>query len=195
MTEKAIFYHVPKTGGTWVCKAMKNAGLNPQPVPVRHTHHPLRPMVFRTHATPSCISQRYKRGRFSFCFIRHPVDWYRSYWRDQQKALDAPVKWWMDELRTLPFREWVHAVLDHSPGFVTKLYRYYQPVDFVGRREALAAGLEHALHQAGERFNHRALVETPPLNVGVGSFAMLDGVTLYRILTEEAEAVEWTSAS
>lgn len=77
-TDKAIFYHIPKTGGTWVRVALKEAGVKTRAVRTMGGPHPFN--LKWTHATPDTVVQSAPIGRFSFCFVRQPVAWYTSYW-------------------------------------------------------------------------------------------------------------------
>lgn len=164
-TAKVIFYQIPKTGGTWVRVAMRNAGLRLNYCQGSDKHEfDLR----RDHATPNVIHQRYKPSHFSFCFVRHPVNWYQSFWSYRMKTRRfwnrrfPPDRYWSDD-----FDKFVSNVLSAFPdGFVTALYQYYvDDVDYVGRQETLADNLVEALHLGGETFDEVSLRATPPQNV------------------------------
>jgi hypothetical protein len=64
--------HIPKTGGTWVTLALQVAG-----VPCEIVWTRLGPGS-RGHAT--LAETRAYSDRFSFAFVRHPLDLYRSRW-------------------------------------------------------------------------------------------------------------------
>lgn len=172
-TDKSVFYHIPKTGGTWVKEAMRRSGLRYRRCKNRKVGHPFG--LKREHATPDVIVDEHKAGRFSFCFVRHPVGWLRSRWcyRVMTQVLDpkSPLSQIWDD----SFRSFVVNVLErYSNGFVTELYQFYvgadaDGVDFVGRQENLADDLVSALTLAGEDFDERALRAMKRINVASGN--------------------------
>jgi hypothetical protein len=160
-----IFYGIPKTGSTWVRYAMESMGLDFN----RDGDY---------HAPPSAVPAEDKDGRFSFCFVRRPVDWLRSYWamrmhdygpqgrrldvnerrRETDKALKEGTAMvihedWVyppDYLLSTSFDEFCRNVLSEHPGYVSQLYRLYTPfVNFVGLQERLEKDLVEALTSAG----------------------------------------------
>lgn len=192
MTERSIFYHVPKTGGTWVARAMANAGVECRNASVRKMRHPLAPMIGRTHAAPACVREADKEGRFSFCFIREPLEWYRSFWCEKRRA--RKKAWWLEDTFFLGFEDWVNRMLDERPGFVTELYGHFVgQVHFVGRTEALSDDLARALELAGEEYDLDALVSTEKANAAgqEKELATLSAATTFRLLEAECDAVEW----
>lgn len=166
-TPRSVFYHIPKTGGTWVRKAMRNAGLDPLRCNSTCRHVLLG--TSNAHATPAMTFKDETRGRFSFCFIRDPVEWYPSMWSwipHKSKPYDGLLgDYWSDDFET-----WVGMLLDAWPnGFVSELYSLYvNDVDFVGRTDRLEADLARALELAGETFKVKSLHDVPPQNVRMG---------------------------
>jgi hypothetical protein len=67
ITPRMLFLHLPKTGGSWATAAMLAAG-----VPA------VRPEALPFHATRR-ESSAYG-DRFTFAFVRHPLEYWRSYW-------------------------------------------------------------------------------------------------------------------
>jgi len=192
-TDKALFYAIPKTGSTWVTEATRAAGLRPHYC--RTTGEARSMGLSFKHAPPTHVGDRYKKGRFQFCFVRHPVGWYRSMWAWRMRK-DKPFTdvlgqaGWSDDFET-----WVRMVLDAWPkGFVSQMYRQFTPhVDFVGRQENLEDGLVYALRQAGETFDEDALRATPPQLVRAGDPRWEPLCKGTPELVERIEAVEaWT---
>ena len=68
---RSLFVHVPKTGGTWVRAAIAAAGIDAHESgpPETHDH-------FGVFDLPADLLA----GRFTFGFVRHPVDWLKSRW-------------------------------------------------------------------------------------------------------------------
>jgi hypothetical protein len=156
-TERAVFYHVPKTGGVWVKEAMRAAGLRYGRCRNRQISHPFG--LKREHAAPDVVVEEDRVGRFSFCFVRHPEAWYRSFWAYRAKTGWLDRKFPADRCWDDLFDVFVDNVTDAYPdGFVSQLYRYYtEGVDFVGRQESLVDDLVRALALAGEEFDERYL--------------------------------------
>ena len=65
---RSCFLHVPKTGGSWVRKAIKSTVTGwRELIPDGNMHLPLAEIP--------------ERGLFRFAFVRHPVEVYRSLWQ------------------------------------------------------------------------------------------------------------------
>jgi len=150
---RSVFYHIPKTGGSWVREAVRSAGIPAQE-------------IGNLHATPQ---EAGPQGRLAFTFVRDPLTWYPSYWMYQMRmAWDLPNSA-LGAFRSDDFGSFMRRVLRKRPGFLSKLYGSYvglpfHPVQFIGRQENLAEDLIHALRLAGERFDERRILSTPPRN-------------------------------
>lgn len=173
-TDKSVFYHIPKTGGIWVKEAMRQSGCvgygRCRDIKGRSQKFGLK----REHATPDVVRDGYKKGLFSFCFVRHPVAWFKSFWCYRVKTGHLDVRFPSDRLWDGMFETFIVNVLkEFSDGFVTELYQYYvgetaDKVDFVGKQENLADDLVKALTLAGEDFNEEDLRRTKWRNVSAG---------------------------
>ena len=192
-TDKFIFYHIPKTGGTWVKVAMEAAGVKFRAVHTMGGPHPFN--LKWAHATPETVRQSWRPGRFSFCFVRQPVAWYRSYWAFRsRKGARRDENFPADGLWSDDFDQFVNNLLDAYPGgFVTQLYQYYTgvdgtKVDYIGTQESLVDGLAEALHLAGQDFDEAALRSERPCNRSPGKLkrlCKLDPETLIRVRDAE----------
>jgi len=178
---KSVFIHIPKTGGMWVRQAIINAGIparekcckwhegtnaewglgkNGERLPNPHVC---------LHAAAHDIDPQ---GRFTFAFVRHPLDFYISYWCfkkrsgwDMGNGIDRNVchetfdGFVRDCLRIMP----------SGKGLATYTYEWFLDeagwtLDFVGKQESLADDLVRALRLAGETFDEEALRRTPRVN-------------------------------
>jgi hypothetical protein len=153
------FIHVPKTGGTWVVQAMRNAGIDFLEMGEGPTVH--------------VPYDEFPESLFRFGFVRHPETWYRSHWSHKKRLGDYqdplhPFDKAIKETET--FEEFVEQATREAPGYLSSLYEYLLgppgAIDFIGRYESLEDDLVKALGLAGVEFDEEALRSTPPLNVG-----------------------------
>ncbi len=200
----AVFLHVPKTGGSWVTQVLQEQGLvrkefshihadlvrvrfyaNGARAATRSSYEWLKsrvprgwkalPAVQRLKKTGEAISDA--RFPFCFCFVRHPLDWYESWWRymcgrsGAQWAAESDLTSWhpCGRLRTLgdpDFATFVRNVQRQSPGFVTELFSLYtQPgIQFIGRQESLVDDLVAVLERLNVPFDEQRLREAEPVN-------------------------------
>jgi len=172
----ALFLHIPKTGGTWVTKVLREAGLMRCSIGHRHANldHLLAPGF---QGIGRKLESLYKRGLFlkthprpfTFCFVRHPLDWYESFYlyknqpglNWEQDGEEHNFHRWhpnavlngLGEGRG--FNEFMTAVMDRYPGYVSALFSHYtfRPVDFVGKQENLREDLITVLDRIGCEFD------------------------------------------
>ena len=201
----AVFLHIPKTGGSWVTKTLKQAGLVQREI--GHIHADMvRIRYYRSgHKTflrsayeivksriprsvKSAIMTPDRRRRiarreneltpFTFCFVRHPLRWYESWWRymngrsgsNWAKESDlmawhpcAPIK----HCGSDQYEIFIRNVVEQRPGFVSELYaQYAQPdVSFVGKQERLADDLVTVLEQMDIPFDEQQIRDCAAANV------------------------------
>jgi hypothetical protein len=161
LTPRVRFLHVPKTGGTWVEGALRAAGVPTEPL--------ARPDdgIVAAHATLR-VTDDYAE-RFTLAFVRHPLDWWRSFWGYRMRT------GWVDgheidsRARSDDFNEFAELVAQRLPGHLTARFERYigppqQPISYIGRFESLVDDLVHALKLAGERFDEAALRAHQPAN-------------------------------
>lgn len=166
------FLHIPKTGGMWVEQALKHAGIEYRPAPcIPYVHH--------RHAARYHLKGHYRKY---FCFVRHPADWYASWWKYCQDptAFVPDLRQWhpqnpLADLMDPDFGTFVNRVCNRfSDGYVSWLYRAYTGhrstkgyglVHFVGRTETAATGLYRILRQVGYRIPQSRFDDCPPYHV------------------------------
>jgi hypothetical protein len=127
-TKKAVFFHIPRTGGTWVEESLKRALLSEKmncdvgwDIEINGIHIPPTKLKF---------------NKFSFTFVRHPLDWYISYYQ----FLEAEKKSW-------------NKFVKDTLGRYTWVVKQFEKVDFIGRTENLYFDLCKALDMAGEEYD------------------------------------------
>jgi hypothetical protein len=163
LTPHARFMHVPRTGGTWATSALVAAG-----VPVRFLDRPTPGFVVSGHADLERSSDH--AGRFTFAFVRHPLDLWRSVWA-YRMSRDGwnPTHPIDSRARADDFDEFIVKVIENLPGFQSqRIVRFIGPpeaeISFVGRFESLVDDLVCALRAAGETFDETALRRHPRRN-------------------------------
>jgi len=158
---KALFLHVPKTGGLFVQNFVKG-----KQVGYRHSHINLVGTVAYSDI-------------FKFCFIREPDEWYRSYWQMKMKFKQP---WFHYEPKSLfhpnwqidpscgsnDLNEFVRNCAEKK-GYLVRMYRQYIAmqgayVNFVGRTKTLKTDLMTVLDYVGIQYNKNRLRNLPKLN-------------------------------
>lgn len=82
----SLFFHVPKTGGTWVTEVLRKAGCVVGQLGFKHSFPAELGCSPRALLHPSQLRDRYrlKYGVNSpisgFCFLRDPLTWYKSWY-------------------------------------------------------------------------------------------------------------------
>lgn len=159
MTEisKCIFYHIQKTGGTWVTAAIKNAC----------------PGLVKTHGTHAKEKDHPKGNKKAFTFVRHPVSWYESmYWFEYARK---------PQVTDIIFCRYVELSIDDAvrkitgkyKGWLTNYIKDLLPnMDFIGRQETLSEDLMKILDVCGEYYDKEKLLATPPQNVSNKKYEM-----------------------
>jgi len=137
--KNSIYFDVPKTGGSWVSEGL-----------VQYMNGKFE--LGSSHQPPK---GKYKK--FTFTFIRHPVDWYRSYYasRDEVVSFNEFVKYaYSGKARFFNDKPWT-SYSDYLKPFLE--------CDFVGKTESLKDDLRTAL--AGEAFDEDVLLNRPKVNI------------------------------
>ena len=172
---KSCFLHAPKTGGSWVKKALIESNIE---------CYDFTTIDGNGHiGLKDCPCQ----NKFKFAFVRHPVDLYSSYWQykmtygwDVTNPLDM-------ECISYNFHQFVHNVLDKFPGaFYKNLTNFVgdvgNEIEFIGKYENLVEDLITALMLAGESFDEEFIRNFSPFNVS-------DKINYPAHYTDQLEAV------
>lgn len=220
LEDGSVFLHIPKTGGTWVSGVLRDLGLARCSIGHRHANWP-HLLAPGWQGAGRRLEYLYKRARhlrlhprpFTFCFVRHPLKWYESFYRYKSQPdiaweLDGDAddfdRWHPNAVlnglgqtaggRTVEFNDFVAAVHRKFPGYVTALYDHYtfHPVDFVGKQESLREDLVAVLEGRGFDFDPDAIREADAVNVSAGRKETVewDPELRARVLEAEAGALE-----
>ncbi|MFW5760160.1 MAG: sulfotransferase family 2 domain-containing protein [Cyclobacteriaceae bacterium] len=178
----AVFLHIPKTGGSWVHKVLKEQNLIK--IEFSHKHADMeRVLNFPRFYTGGFIHQSWKlktlhlheeiKNAYKFCFVRHPLSWYESYWRfmtglnwDKFHELEYKRKYlrgrvWhpnlvLENIGGPDFNQFIQNVIKEYPGYVTEFYGWYTlpfHINFIGKQENMKEDLIKVLTDLGEKFD------------------------------------------
>jgi Tfp pilus assembly protein PilF len=153
----SLILEVPKTGSKWVRAAIQRTGIPFQQI---------GPAEWKGHGTLGIHGRDYS---FIACFVRCPVDWYRSYWSYRV------AKGWHPEVEldrfceADAFEDFIRKASLLLPGVLTTIYDTYtgpreDPVDFIGKQENLPNDLVTALRMCGEKFDEELILCADRIN-------------------------------
>ncbi len=87
----AVFLHIPKTGGSWVEKILYDNDLIAYETGHKHAtvERVIYPHTYReglkfliNRSIPKLVGKpTFHEPPFMFCFVRHPLKWYESWWK------------------------------------------------------------------------------------------------------------------
>lgn len=180
VSDRLLFVHVPKTGGSSVRVMLPAAGIKVwESGPYHVEDHYGLPELRAAH--PGI-----EKGRLSFGFVRHPVAWLASRWAwamvsgfpGKIAKEPAAAAHWMASCWSDDYQQFVENYLTRFPGIYTQTVCRalgiwtQKPVDFIGDTERLIEDLLIVLQCVGERFDERALRACPHQRVAAsGEFA------------------------
>lgn len=186
----AVFLHIPKTGGTWITEVLKHCGL--VDCLLCHKHADVFRVLYGSWLpqgidsvgvpNPPMPSTEVDASACFFCFVRHPLSWYESWWRymtdhgwpARGKEKDK-LRWHpnsvLNSLADNDFNSFVRKVIKVRPGYVTELYSSYtyDCVRFIGKQEKLADDLVAILRNLGLPFDEQEIREYKHRNVSMTS--------------------------
>ncbi len=211
----AVFLHIPKTGGTWVTGVLRESGLMRCSIGHRHANlpHVLAPgnqgfgRRLEHFYKRTCFLKTHPRP-FTFCFVRHPLAWYESFYRyksqselnwEEDGEVDNIHRWHPNAIlnglgRGRDFNSFTSALMDKYPGYVSALYSHYtfRPVDFIGKQENLREDLVTVLERTGCDFDAGKIRVRERINRSRAASDKLewDPAVRTRVLRLEAAAME-----
>ena len=163
LLQNSMFIHIPKTGGTYIREHFAEVGW------------------FETYGVGHGRKADFpnQAHRFSFTFIRDPIEWLVSFWTfyrwvvEVNNCFEAQARWSGDAVsKGIVWDSWRHdtnpvhvlwhkdfdtflcRIRDHEPNIADLAFEYFsEGVDFVGKTENLTNDLIQALEMAGENMN------------------------------------------
>ncbi len=194
-----LFLHVPKTGGNWVTEVLEAHDLVFAHVAGKHAGPPQLAPLERLLETPSRYA-RPNRMPFRFCFVRHPLRWYESWyrmnvergwpgWDTDDDAWNPSVE--LNGLRASTFHGFIKNVLRQRPGFLARMYRYYTvDAHFVGHQEQLAGDLFAVMRLLHIEVDVVGLRRRSRVNVSAGANVDLASTLRHELEDAERDAFE-----
>ena len=156
--DRAIFLHIPKTGGTWVTRYFRETNMS----------HNVEDLELAAHINGKVIRElRPNTEDLCFCFVRHPLTWYRSYWqmRNTLTPNDRHVPF-IDSIVDLPFHQFIEAILDQHPNWLTQFFDdYIERCRLIGKQENLRNDLDNILKLLNIPYDRDYLFSRPLQNV------------------------------
>lgn len=185
----AIFLHVPKTGGMWVRNVLHACNLVKSEIGYRHD--PMRDVLngrtfkkiglndlLGSGRPADCADIELEKLPYTFCFVRHPLKWYESYYKFmcqlnwRKWGGEYNYQFWhpnssLNGLKADSFNGFVSNVISKRPGYVTELFGWYtlSNISFVGKQEFLVDDLITALKNADIDFDEDFIRNFPSKNV------------------------------
>jgi len=152
----AIFLHIPKTGGTWVTNYFRETGMD----------HGNKELALQAHINGLALKEIIPHTEdLVFCFVRHPLTWYRSYWEMRKIVADRKAGF-LDTVVDLPFQEYIRRIIQDDPGHLTQRFKdYTDRCRFIGKQENLREDLDTLLKYLRFPYNRKYLFKKDRENV------------------------------
>lgn len=198
LLENAVFFHTPKTGGTWIRRVLKEAGIPLTELRCKKCVA-LGRAVYDTccfHGTHDTIAApKDGKRRLRFAFVRNPLTYHQSYWAYKMCAGWDFHNPYDRNFAIGDFGAYIRASVAKEPGWIGKFFEEFighedSPiVDFVGRQENIRQDLITALRFAEQPVNEEIILHTPHVNAA----ASLPEWRERCVYTPELEALVRTS--
>ena len=178
IANKILFFHTPKTGGSFVFDIFRK---NIQEIGHRHD-------------TPDMIDS----GAYKITFVREPVSWWESYWNWKNKDWDHPEGRELNYQPTQHFYEYksnsiyrfVRKVYQKEPAFLTKMFNKYTQVDKVYRYEEIHRAIYDIVLVCDLDISYERIIEYRRVNPGHIHDKIVGRKTIELIKNQEKDIYE-----
>jgi len=177
LTDSLCILHVPKTGGRFIERILPLIGVpitqvgEVDPFPSLLGWKYPWPWVQKQHAVPT---HEEVGNRIVVAFVRHPVDWLRSYYGhsgigkgETNGQLDAR------RVEAESFDDFAFDVSKNDPGYVGSMFDAYLSgwsTLLIFSHGDVNSGLAVALNAGGEEYEANILISAPPFGEGTKPF-------------------------
>ena len=185
--------HIPKTGGSWVTSVLEANDLISQHRGHKHADFD-RNLLSSAFSARQHLSEVLRLTKekflyasknapiseapFRFCFVRHPLSWYESWWKymkgrnwndwgTQNSADNWHPNSILNGLGSDDFNEFVWNIVRVRPGYVSELYASYTKpgIGFIGKTETLRDDLCYVLDLLGHSYSKDSILSAKRENV------------------------------
>jgi len=192
----AEFLHIPKTGGSWVESVLAANQLIQSKSLNRHDDYDRNLHQSCGGVTGDRLVQFYDKARrrlsrtfgeywgranktpiFRFCFVRHPLRWYESWWKYMQSrdwnrwgTSNSAYEWHpnsvLNGLGSGDFNTFVRNVVQKRPGYVTELLYSFTKlgISYIGKTETLRDDLCQVFKVLELKFDPATIYESAKIN-------------------------------
>jgi len=191
--QQAMFSHIPRTGGTWVEKALLDLR-----VPLSFHCVGIKKGYPKKHSAFAQYTYRPGSMRMMFSFVRHPIAYYESVWKWLRRYVEGKTrrkewKWHpFKSVSSFPlsdFNVWMCHVLEDEPLWYTRLIELYvgpndgEWCNFIGRTETLVEDFILLMNSFGVKGIEKLM--TIPNIHGIRHHVEWDGCLKERVLESE----------
>ena len=113
------FIHIPKCGGTSIRNVLRKE-CHFEEIATVLPMVPENTVAHRYH----WVSSMRCEGR-TFCFVRHPVAWFMSYWAMRMIEKKRNERMVLNRYWSSDFNTWARRVCQHQRGYVTRMFEAY----------------------------------------------------------------------